>query len=491
MDVRFVLFVSVGLQLAAAVLALRLVWVTGKRLAWGMISAAILLMAVRRFITLAATFWRADAAPPDMGVELVALVISVLMLLGVARIAPLFAAAARSEAELHESQRALASLMSNLPGMAYRCRNDRDWTMEYVSEGCRGLTGYGPEDLVANRAVAYNDLIVPEHREEVWREVERAVAAREPFRLVYRIRTACGAEKWVWEQGRAVFDESGRAATLEGFITDVTERRQAEEVLHKAREELEERVKERTAELTRANDDLAQFAYSASHDLQEPLRMMGAYLRTLDGKLRGQLDPQSQTLLDLSLDAGQRMQRLINDLLAYSRVGTRGKHFEVLDANRVVDRAVEDLHEAIRAAGARVARGDLPRVTADATLLGQLFQNLIGNAVKFRRNGQAPRVRVDCEDAGSEWRFSVRDDGIGIDPRHLDRIFVVFERLHPQEKYPGTGIGLAICKRAVERHGGRIWCESTPGQGSTFYFTLPKEPTAACPAPNPREETRR
>jgi len=258
------------------------------------------------------------------------------------------------------------------------------------------------------------------------------------------------------------------------FARDITERKQAEEALRSAYDEMEKRVEERTAELARSNADLRQFAYVASHDLQEPLRMMSSYLQALEQDSRDRLNERTRSFIHLSLDAAERMQQLISGILAYAYVGTRGEEFETVDSNAIVDQVIADLGETIRRDRAEVTRDEMPTLAADPTLLTQLFQNLIGNAIKFHGD-QPPRVHVSCKQSGKEWVFSVRDNGIGIDSEHLSRIFAVFERLHPVEEYPGTGIGLAICKRVVERHKGRIWCESEPGKGATFHFSIPEQ----------------
>jgi light-regulated signal transduction histidine kinase (bacteriophytochrome) len=257
--------------------------------------------------------------------------------------------------------------------------------------------------------------------------------------------------------------------------------------------ELEDRVAERTAELAtvnkelqrysteleRSNQELQRFAYVASHDLQEPLRMVTSYVQLLQHRYRDQLDEDAQDFIAYAVDGAMRMKALIQGLLAYSRVGTSGKPFESIDSHDILDGTLLNLKMAIEESDAVVTHDPLPIVTADRTQLGQVFQNLIGNAIKFR-GPDRPEIHIGAERQNGKWIFAVRDNGIGIDPQYADRIFIIFQRLHTQEEYPGTGIGLAVCKRIVERHGGRIWVDSEPGQGSTFYFTVleSKDPQA-------------
>jgi PAS domain S-box-containing protein len=249
---------------------------------------------------------------------------------------------------------------------------------------------------------------------------------------------------------------------ITAIVRDTTERKASEEQL-----------KATAADLARSNAELEQFAYVASHDLQEPLRMVASYTQLLKRRYHGQLDSDADEFIEFAVDGARRMQDLINDLLAYSRVGTRALQFAPTDTGQLVDQVTADLAAAIADSGGRIEHADLPVVLADATQLRQLFQNLLANAIKFHGE-RTPAVHITAQLDGNMWTFAVRDNGIGIEPQYLDRVFVLFQRLHTRAEYPGTGIGLSICKKIVERHGGRIWIESVPGEGTTFRFTLPK-----------------
>lgn len=238
------------------------------------------------------------------------------------------------------------------------------------------------------------------------------------------------------------------------------------------RKQAEEALVEKANELARSNIELERFAYVASHDLQEPLRMVSSYVQLLAQRYQGQLDEDADEFIAYAIDGTRRMQMLINDLLTYSRISTHGKKFAATNCAEILQQVEAMLELTIEETGAIIDHDPLPTVWADRTQMVQLFQNLIGNAIKFH-NGKPPHIQIQAKLQKNEWLFAVQDNGIGIDPQFSERIFVIFQRLHNKEDYPGTGIGLALCKKIVERHGGRIWVESNSGHGATFYFTLP------------------
>jgi light-regulated signal transduction histidine kinase (bacteriophytochrome) len=238
------------------------------------------------------------------------------------------------------------------------------------------------------------------------------------------------------------------------------------------RRRAEEKMAQYAGELKRSNAELEQFAYVASHDLQEPLRMVASFTQLLAKRYRGKLDEDANEFIGFAVDGANRMQMLINDLLAFSRVETRGKPLEPTDCEAVLSHTLADLAAMVQETRAVVTHDPLPTVPADAVQMGQIFQNLLINALKFKGR-ETPKVHISARFQGDEWIFGVQDNGIGIDPQHQERIFAIFQRLHRREDFPGTGLGLALCKKIAERHGGRIWVESEPGRGSTFYFSIP------------------
>lgn len=271
-------------------------------------------------------------------------------------------------------------------------------------------------------------------------------------------------------------DEIGKLASDFNKMTAELERMTV--VIQETNANLERKVHHRTAELERKNKELEQFAYVASHDLQEPLRTTTGFVEALRKQYKGKLDDHADRYLDYIAQSADRMKTLIKDLLDYSRIG-REKQFVAVNCNKLLEEVIADLDRVINESGASITYGELPVVQALPTELKLLFQNLISNSIKFRRTGVTPVIHVDVQAARGCWKFSVKDNGIGLDPSHQDRIFIIFQRLHTRQDYEGSGIGLAHCKKIVELHGGNIWVDSSPGQGSTFYFTIAEVPVQA------------
>ena len=333
---------------------------------------------------------------------------------------------------------------------------DTDGTIQRVNQAAISLLGYERHELVGRSAgdlfeegVDVLSLLKQSELNDVIRRVDTSVVTKD------------GRHVAVSLSGSVMRDEDGEIQGMVCVAQDITERKQTQEILER-----------QTQELARSNSELEQFAWVASHDLQEPLRMVASYTQLLSKRYKGKLDADADEFIAFAVDGATRMRRLINALLELSRVGTRGKDFEATDCEAIYDRTLVNLQGLVEESGAVVTHDRLPTVMGDVTQLGQLFQNLIANAIKFRGDEQLT-VHVGAEQRNGHWEFCVRDNGIGIDPEYAERIFVVFQRLHGKGDRPGTGIGLSICKKIVELHGGRIWVKSQPDEGAAFYFTLP------------------
>jgi PAS domain S-box-containing protein len=318
------------------------------------------------------------------------------------------------------------------------------------------MVGYGRQELSAG--LRWDEMTPPEHQHLVDRAIEelRSSGACRPFEKEYVRKDGSRVPVLL---GCALLEGSRHQAI--SFVLDLTEHKRAEQALER-----------HSAQLARSNAELERFAYVASHDLKEPLHTVTAFAQLLAKCYEGRLDPEGREYIGFIVDGAKRMYQLIDDLLAYSRLSSRDKEVTSTDCEGTLESARGNLQAAIKETGAALTHDPLPTVMADSSELTRLFQNLISNALKFRCE-EPPRVHVSAELKGKEWIFSVRDNGIGIDPQFAERIFVIFQRLHGQGSYPGTGIGLAVCKKIVERHEGHIWVESQPGKGATFYFTLP------------------
>lgn len=389
-----------------------------------------------------------------------------------------------AQQELARERALLKTLIDNLPDFIFI----KDTDSRFLMTNKAHLDILGVERLEDVVGKTDFEFFPQELAEKYYADEQRVVRTGDPLlHRVESVRDGEGKERWLLTTKVPLRDPDGKIVGLVGISRDITELRKAQEELRKHHERLEQIVDERThqlrdanerlkqyaRQLERSNEELQQFAYVASHDLQEPLRTISGFAQLLARRYRGKIDDQADEFIDYIVDGVTRMEELINDLLAYSRVGTRGKPFQSIDSNRALQRAIANLHKAIEEVGAQVTYDTLPTVTADESQLIQLFQNLIGNAIKFRHPERIPSIHISARREGGEWVFSVADNGIGIDPRYFDRIFAIFQRLHTRDQYSGTGIGLAICKRIVQRHGGRIWLNSTPGEGTTFYFSIP------------------
>ena len=362
--------------------------------------------------------------------------------------AQLFSEHKRMEKALKESEIKFRDLYDNAP-LGYH-EYDHEGRITNVNLTDLKMLGYTAEEMIGQFMWNFN--IEGEiSRKQILAKLAGTLPPGRNLERTYRRKD--GTTFPVLIEDRLIVDEKGRIKGIRCTIQDITERKRAEEAL------------------ARSNKELEQMAYVASHDLQEPLRMVTSYVQLLARRYKGKLDGEADEFIGFAVDGATRMQQLINDLLTYSRVGTKGREFEPIDCEIILGQAFENLQIAIEEKKAIVTHDPLPTILADNVQLGQLFQNLIGNAIKFQ-GPEPPHVHVSASRNENGWIFSVRDNGIGIAPEYAERIFVIFQRLHTREKYPGTGIGLAVCKKIVERHGGRIWVESQPGKGATFYFTL-------------------
>ncbi len=362
---------------------------------------------------------------------------------------------ARSYTQLRESESRFRALVAASSDVLYRM--SPDWS-EMLQLDSRGRLA-GTEEPDPGWVHKY---IHPDDRSRVMLVINEAIRTKSTFELEHEVLLADGSLGWTFSRAIPIQDQKGAIIEWFGAASDITGRKRAE----KEREEL-------IRELERSNRELQQFAYVSSHDLQEPLRTVTVYAQLLQKRYQGKLDEKGDKYLTYMFDAANRMSSLITDLLAFSRVGSSAEPFQPVEMESVLKDALTNLKVAIEGSGVEITHDPLPQVEGDRGQLTQLLQNLIANGLKYQKKDTAPRVSVSVERQHDEWVFGVHDNGIGIDPQFYDRIFIIFQRLHKREEFSGTGMGLAICRKIVERHGGRIWVESSPGEGSSFYFSLP------------------
>jgi PAS domain S-box-containing protein len=364
----------------------------------------------------------------------------------------------KAEESLREAEEHFRTLANNISQLAWMA--DEKGYIFWYNQRWFDYTGTTLEEMAG---WGWQKVHHPDHVQQVVARISKCFQTGEVWEDTFPLRGRDGNYRWFLSRAVPIRDPEGKVLRWFGTNTDITERKKSEEHLLKTVEELK-----------RSNDELQQFAYVASHDLQEPLRMVASYTQLLAKRYKGRLDSDADEFIAYAVDGSNRMQRLIQDLLAYSRAGTNGKALLEISSEKALKEALANLRATMQESGAVVTHDSLPAITTDDTQLAQIFQNLVGNAIKYR-SAKAPLVHVSAaKNGGKEWIFSVRDNGMGIDPQYFERIFVLFQRLHGRTEFKGTGIGLAICKKILERLGGRIWVESQPEKGSTFHFALPE-----------------
>ncbi len=370
----------------------------------------------------------------------------------------------KTENALKESEEKFRQIAENM-GEVFWAIDPKTGEVIYVSPVYQWVWGRTCQSLYENHE-SWIEAIHPEDRdrtvEMIWRGSDNIDEAKEGFE--YRVIRPDGKIIWVWMQSFPIRDESGEISRIIGVASEITGYKKAEEEINALLNELK-----------RSNDELQQFAYVTSHDLQEPLRTIASFTQLMERRYKGRLDEDADEFMGYIVDASVRMKQMILDLLEYSRVGTKQEMFRAIHMESELNDVLVNLNDLIERSRAEITHDPLPVVFGDESQLLLLLQNLITNAIKFRKENEPPRIHISAACEKNEYVFSISDNGIGIEEQYFDRIFTIFQRLHTREEYQGTGIGLSVAKRIVERHGGKIWVESEFGEGSTFYFSIPVE----------------
>lgn len=479
MAVIFILGISILLQFTAAGLALRLIKITGKRLGWILISIAILLMAIRRCITLSHLLSDQIPIPPDLMAETVALVISICMAAGMGLIAPYFLTLRKSRQKLSESNKSLEKEIEGRKQFEEKLRasqkalqdifdhtTDMIFTIDlktkkiiHANRQVTKILGYSQEEILSLSAADLHPSEMPQLESFFLTVSEKKSHMTDELHC----RTKSGS--FIPTEISASMIGDAENPCIAAFVRDISAKKRAEEERDAYRMDLE-----------RSNKDLEEFAHHASHDLQEPLRKIVSFGDLLKGRLPDK-DPKGIDYLERMQKAASRMKNLIHDLMEYSRATSKKTAKEPVDLNTLIEAVLEDLEYEIENKKATVNKGELPVLELDSFQFQKVFQNLISNAIKYQPSGQSPVISINSfySESAGRWQIVVTDNGIGIEEKNFSRIFRPFERLHVDSAYKGTGIGLAICEKVVSRHNGEISVSSVLGKGTTFTIALPEK----------------
>ena len=366
-----------------------------------------------------------------------------------------------AQQELKDSEERYRELANSLPQVI--CEMNERGNLAFINTNAYSVYGYTPDDF--NKGLNVIQMVIPEDRKRAMENMKRILRRKEEDIIGDNEYTALRKDGSTFPviiySSPIVYKY--KSVGMRSIIIDITDQKKAEKELNNALEDLH-----------RSNTELEQFAYIASHDLQEPLRTVASFTQLLQSRYQDKLDDEANEFINFAVDGATRMQGLINNLLTFSRIGTKGISFNPTDMNIVLENVLANIRQSTIEADAEITNDPLPVIIANDPQMTQILQNLISNAIKFRGKSSI-HIHVSGENQPDKWVFSVRDNGIGIEPKHFEHIFIIFQRLHKRDEYEGTGIGLAVCKRIIHRHGGKIWVESELGKGSTFYFSIPKK----------------